>query len=78
MTFYLIMDAQQIDSWVQMMKKHNTHAQGHIQRENAQLEHAEAPYSHFARHILEEVAFGGLSANQVHNLTMMSKWQTLG
>ena len=38
------MDAQQADSWVQMVKKHKTNAQGHLRRENAQLEHAETPY----------------------------------
>ena len=59
------MDEQQADSWFQMVKKHNTNAQGHLQRENAHLEHAEAPYSHLARYLLEEFAFGGLSANQM-------------
>ena len=62
---FLIMDAQQVDSWVQMVKKYKTHAHGHLQRENAQLEYAEAPYSHIARYMLGEFAFGGLSANQV-------------
>ena len=38
------MDDQQADSWYQNVKKHNTNAQGHLPRENAQLEHAEAPY----------------------------------
>ena len=47
---------------------------GHLQRENAQLEHAEAPYSHLARYRLEEFAFGDLSANQMQNVSMMAIW----
>jgi hypothetical protein len=59
------MEAQQADSWFQMVKKHKANAQGHLQRENAQLEHAEASCSHLARYLLEEFAFRGLSANQM-------------
>ena len=59
------MDAQQVDSWVQMVKKHTTHAQGHLQREHAQLEHAEAPDPHLARYLLDIFAFCGLLASQV-------------
>ena len=62
------MDDQQADSWVHMVKQQKTNAQGHLQRANAQLEHAEAPYSHLARYLLEELAFGGLSANRVQQL----------
>ena len=67
------MEAQQADSWFQMIKKYNTTAPGHLQRENAHLEHAEAPYSHLARYPLEEFAFGGLSANQVQQISMIAK-----
>ena len=67
------MDAQHADSWVQMVNKHKTNAQGHQQTESAQLEHAEAPYSHIARYLLEEFAFGGLWANQVQQLSVMAK-----
>ena len=59
------MDDQQAGSWVQMVKKHNTNAQGHLQRENAQLEHAEAPYVQLARYRLAELVCGCLYANQM-------------
>ena len=36
------------------------------------MEYAEAPYSHLARYLLEEFAFGGLSANHVHKLLMIA------
>ena len=45
------------------LKKHKSHAQGHLQRDQASVECEEAPYSHLARYLLEEFAFGGLSAN---------------
>ena len=62
-----------VESWTQMLKKHKTHAQGHLQRENAEVEQAEAPYSHLAGYLLEEFAFGGLSTNQIQKLSMMAK-----
>ena len=62
-----------VESWTQMVKKHKTNAQGHLQRQNAEVDQAEAPYSHLARYLLEEFAFGGLSANQVQKLSMMAK-----
>ena len=67
------MEAQQADSWFQMVKRHHTNAPGHLRRENAQLEDAEAPYSHLARSLLEEFAFGGLCANQMQQIPMMGK-----
>ena len=69
------MDAAAIDSWSQMVikQKHKAHAQGHLQRENQKLVYAEAPYSHLARYLLEEFAFGGLSATQMQQLSMMAK-----
>ena len=66
------MEAQQADSWIQMVKQFKNKSPGHLQRENAQLEHAEAPYSHIARYLLEEFAFGGLSANQLQTCSMMA------
>ena len=48
--FYIIMD---VESWTQMLKKHKTYAHGHLQRENAEVEHADAPDSHLARYLLE-------------------------
>ena len=59
-------------SWSEMAKKHKLHAPGHRQREQS-VEYAEAPFSHLARYLLEEFAFGGVSANQVQKLAWMAK-----
>ena len=59
-------------SWSEMAKKHKVHAPGHRQREQG-VEYAEAPFSHLARYLLEEFAFGGVSANQVQQLAWMAK-----
>ena len=60
-------------SWAQMVQDHKEHAQGHRKRQRASVEYAEAPYSHLARYLLEEFAFGGSSTNQVQNLSMVAK-----
>ena len=67
------MDAAAIDSWSQIAKKHKSHAQGHLQRENQKLVYAETPYSHLARYLLDEFTFGGLWATQVQQLSMIAK-----
>ena len=59
-------------SWIEMAKKQKLHASGHRQREQS-VEYAEAPFSHLARYLLEEFAFGGISANQVQKLAWMAK-----
>ena len=62
------------EDFANQVKKHKAQSQGHLQREQAHVEcEEEAPYSHLARYLLEEFAFGGLSANQVQKLSMMAK-----
>ena len=63
--------SEEYESWASMAKKQKLHAQGHIQREKDLI--CEAPFSYLARYILEEFAFGGLSAAQVQKLAMMAK-----
>ena len=63
-------------SWAQMVQDHKEHAQGHRKRQRASVEYAEASessFSYLARYLLEEFAFGILSANQVQTLSMMAK-----
>ena len=53
------------------LKFRRTHAQGYVQRTtalSAQL-HAHPKFSHLARYLLEEYAFGGLSASQVQMIS---------
>lgn len=56
-------DSEEYESWTSMAKKQKLHAQGHLQREKDLI--CEAPFSYLARYLLEEFAFGGLSAAQV-------------
>ena len=67
------MDLDDPQGWEALVRDHTSHRHGFLQREDAQVEDAEAPYLHLAKHLLEEYAFGGLSANQVQHLTMMAK-----
>ena len=63
-------------SWAQMVKDHKVKAPGHRKRQRAGVEYAEASeasFSYLARYLLEEFAFGILSANQVQKLSMMAK-----
>ena len=64
-------DSGEYESWTSMAKKQKLHAQGHLQREQDLI--CEAPFSYLARYLLEEFAFGGLSAAQVQKLAMMAK-----
>ena len=59
-------------SWEDQIKRQKLNAQGYRKR---MVEDVcdEAPFSHLARYLLEEHAFGGLSANQVQKLAMMAK-----
>ena len=84
------MDAQQADSWVQMVKKHIKHMHKVIYRErmhnwNMQRHHIPTLQDIF----WQNVAFGGLSASQVQHISMMpklddikhatmDKWSSLG
>ena len=61
----------ELESWTSMAKRQRLHAQGHLQREKELT--CEAPFSYLARYLLEEFAFGGLSAAQVQTLAMIAK-----
>ena len=64
-------DSGEYESWTSMAKKQKLHAQGHLQREQDLI--CEAPFSYLARYLLEEFAFGGLSAAQMQKLAMIAK-----
>ena len=65
------MDFDEPEDWESLVKKHKSETGGYLQRDKAHR--AEAPSSHLARYLLEEFAFGGLSANQVQQFAMMAK-----
>ena len=59
--------------WETMVRRHKSQRQGYLQREKAQVEYAEAPYSHLAKYLLEAYGFGELSSVNVQQLAMMAK-----
>ena len=61
-------------AWSQLIKKRKREAQGHCQKEKARQQ-SDLPEgcSHLAKYLLEEYAFGDLSANQVQKLSLMAK-----
>ena len=61
-------------AWSQLIKKRNSEAQCHCQTEKARQQ-SDLPEgcSHLAKYLVEEYAFGGLSANQVQKLSLMAK-----
>ena len=69
--FITMGDNGEYESWTPMAKKQKLHAQGHLQREQDLI--CEAPFSYLARYLLEEFAFGGLSAAQMQKLAMIAK-----
>ena len=63
------------DTWSQLIKKRKHEAQGYCQKEKAmQMSILPEGCSHLAKYLLEEYAFGGLSANQVQKLSMMAQF----
>ena len=58
------------DEWHGMLKRTRTHSQGYVQRASATSvgEPAITPYSNLACYLLEEYAFGGISASQLQQI----------
>ena len=65
------MDFDEPEDWESLVKKHKSETGGYLKRYKAHR--ADTPCSHIARYLLEEFALGGLSANQVQQLAMITK-----
>ena len=67
------------DEWHGMLKMTRTHSQGYVQRASATSvgEPAITPYSNLARYLLEEYAFGGISASQLQQIALMAEMDNL-